>query len=110
MHKKKILNFLRFTIATAGILCLFLALSQLTYYTVLRKPDEQKPPVPITQNVLFLSSFDSMHANYDEKTVMNNMRNHDPKSPLLIGHLRPEDTLKKAEQHSFINGQIMLDL
>ncbi len=50
------------------------------------------------------------YANYDEKTVMNNMREHDPKSPLLIGHIRPEDTIRKAEQHSFINGQIMLDL
>ncbi len=50
------------------------------------------------------------YANYDEKTVMNNMREHDPKSPLLIGHIRPEDMIRKAEQHSFINGQIMLDL
>ena len=67
MPKKNIFNFLRFTIATTGILCLFLALSQITYYAVRKKPDEQKPPVPITQNVLFLSSFDSMHANYDDK-------------------------------------------
>ena len=50
------------------------------------------------------------YANYDKETVRRNIRLHDPKSPLLIGNIRPEDTIKKAQQNSFITGQIMLDI
>ena len=67
MSKKKNFTNIRFIIAATGILCLLLALSQLTYYASSKKPEESKAPVPITHNLLFLSSFDSMHANYDEK-------------------------------------------
>ena len=50
------------------------------------------------------------YANYDKETVRRNIKLHDPKSPLLIGNIRPEDTIKKAQQNSFITGQIMLDI
>lgn len=67
MPKKFRLNSLRFTLAVLGILCLIFSLAQLTYFAIVKKPTEQESPVPIKHNVLFLSSFDSMHANYDEK-------------------------------------------
>ena len=50
------------------------------------------------------------YANYDSKTVMDNHDNHDPDSPLLIGHVRPEDEIHQAEQKSWIDGQMTLDL
>jgi DNA repair photolyase len=49
------------------------------------------------------------YANYDSKTVMDNYANHDPESPLLIGHIRPEDEIHQAEQKSWIDGQMTLD-
>jgi len=68
MHKKNIFNFLSFSFAITGILCLFLALSQLTYYIIGTKSTETEAPVVNFQkNILYLSSFDSLHANYDEK-------------------------------------------
>lgn len=45
------------------------------------------------------------YANYDRTTVLQNLRHHDPASPLLIGTLRPSDTIHQAEQHSFRTGQ-----
>lgn len=68
MRKKNLFNFFRFAFAITGILCLFLALSQLSYYIMNTKDQEpDTPTVEIRQNVLYISSFDSMHANYDEK-------------------------------------------
>ena len=49
------------------------------------------------------------YANYDYKTVMDNHDNHDPYSPLLIGHIRPEDEIHQAEQKSWIDGQMSFD-
>ena len=49
------------------------------------------------------------YANYDAKTVMDNNENHDPLSPLLIGHVRPEDEIHQAEQKSWIDGQLSFD-
>ncbi len=46
------------------------------------------------------------YANYDSRIVMNNYRNHDPDSPLLLGRLNPDDTVKDAKQESFIFGQM----
>ena len=46
------------------------------------------------------------YANYDSRIVINNYRNHDPDSPLLLGRLNPEDTVKDAKQESFIFGQM----
>lgn len=48
------------------------------------------------------------YANFDAQTVRANMRLHDPESPLLIGHLRPDDTVRDAKQKSWIDGQIRL--
>ena len=50
------------------------------------------------------------YANYDERSVINNMKEHDPDSPLLIGHLRDDDIVRKADQRTFITGQMMLDI
>jgi len=50
------------------------------------------------------------YANYDAETVGANMRKHDPKSPLLIGRLMPEDVVHEAKQESWIDRQIMMDL
>lgn len=49
------------------------------------------------------------YANYDRKTVEKNYRQHDPKSPLLIGHIMPEDTIHDVKQESWINGQMSLE-
>ncbi|SFC55302.1 DUF1848 domain-containing protein [Butyrivibrio sp. YAB3001] len=49
------------------------------------------------------------YANYDYKTVMQNHDNHDPMSPLLIGHVRPEDEIHQLEQKSWIDGQLTFD-
>ncbi len=48
------------------------------------------------------------YANYDTKTVHENVRHHDPESPLLIGHVRPEDTILPAKQVSYLTGQLGL--
>ncbi len=48
------------------------------------------------------------YANYDADTVRNNMRNHDPNSPLLIGRLLPDDAVFEARQESWIDPQTAL--
>ena len=48
------------------------------------------------------------YANYDRKTVWQNMRMHNPESPFLIGSSRPEDIVRDAKQTSWINGQLSL--
>ena len=51
------------------------------------------------------------YANYDEESVRRNYRFHDPKSPFLIGGSLPWDAeVHEAEQHSWIDGQITLDM
>ena len=50
------------------------------------------------------------YANYDEETVMRNFKLHDPKSPFLIGSSQPGDKVHQAEQKSFVNGQMTLDM
>ena len=50
------------------------------------------------------------YANYDRRTVLENQKNHDPKSPLLIGNLREDDTVRTAKQVSWLSGQMVLDL
>ena len=49
------------------------------------------------------------YANYDAKTVRDNYAGHDPLSPLLIGHVRPEDEIHQAKQESWIDGQMTFD-
>ena len=48
------------------------------------------------------------YANADQETVRRNMRLHDPSSPLLVGHLRPEDKIHEARQKSWIDMQMRL--
>ena len=36
------------------------------------------------------------------KKAAENYRNHDPESPLIIGHLRPEDTVTQGVQKSLL--------
>ncbi len=42
------------------------------------------------------------YANRDHKKAAENYRLHDPESPLLIGHLRPEDTVTQGVQKSLL--------
>jgi len=46
------------------------------------------------------------YANYDAAAVRANLRAHDPDSPLLIGHLTPDDKVHEAKQVSWRDGQI----
>ena len=48
------------------------------------------------------------YANYDADLVKNNISRHDPESPLLIGHLLPEDQVYEAKQESWIDPQMSL--
>lgn len=48
------------------------------------------------------------YANYDVKTVMDNKKRHNPKSPLLIGELSKEDVIHEAKQVSWKDMQIKL--
>ena len=50
------------------------------------------------------------YANYDTNTVRRNMAAHDPESPLLIGHLTPEDQVHEAKQESWIDLQITMNM
>lgn len=49
------------------------------------------------------------YANYDMEIVRNNMRQHNPESPLLIGELMPEDVVKEVHQQAYCHGQMMLE-
>ena len=49
------------------------------------------------------------YANYDRATVIRNMKAHDPASPYLIGHSRPDEVIRAARQESWIDRQISLD-
>lgn len=48
------------------------------------------------------------YANYDNETVRNNRRLHQPNSPFLIGGWLPEDEVKDAKQESYYVGQMSL--
>lgn len=48
------------------------------------------------------------YANADANSVRRNMRQHDPKSPLLIGRVMPDDKIHDAEQKSWADGQMTL--
>lgn len=49
------------------------------------------------------------YANANTGLVKENMRLHDPDSPLLIGHLQPEDQIHEARQTSWISGQMRFE-
>jgi hypothetical protein len=48
------------------------------------------------------------YANYDRGVVLKNMKQHDPKSPFLIGDSRTGDIVKVANQVAWRNGQMSL--
>ena len=51
------------------------------------------------------------YANYSQSIVAQNMRQHDPDSPFLIGHSLPGDVIHQAKQESWRDDQLsMLDL
>lgn len=47
------------------------------------------------------------YANYDNEIVKENCKMHNPRSPLLVGELRPEDVVRDAKQESYRNGQMI---
>ncbi len=50
------------------------------------------------------------YANYDTKTVMDNMRRHNPKSQLLLGELSGAEVIHEAKQESWKDMQLKLRL
>lgn len=50
------------------------------------------------------------YANYDMEIVRENMKRHNPKSPLLIGEVQPGDVVRQANQEAYCHGQLRLDL
>lgn len=48
------------------------------------------------------------YANYDRKTVEENMRQRNPASPFLIGEAQADDVIVDAKQESWLDGQLRL--
>ena len=48
------------------------------------------------------------YANGNEMTIRKNYKDHDDNSPLLIGHINPEDKIRLAKQESYKNNTITL--
>lgn len=48
------------------------------------------------------------YANYDSKTVTENMKKHNPHSPLLLGKLSDKDVIHNVEQKSWKDMQLKL--
>lgn len=48
------------------------------------------------------------YANYDAETVLNNLKHHNPASPLLLGELSKEDVIHEAKQESWKDLQLKL--
>lgn len=48
------------------------------------------------------------YANYDRKTVEENLKHHDPNSPLLIGRIEKGDKIIDVKQESYLSNQISL--
>ena len=46
------------------------------------------------------------YANFDQKVVQQNRKQHNPNSPLLIGGSMPEDVIIEVRQDSYIDGQL----
>lgn len=45
------------------------------------------------------------YANTNPQKARENYRRHDPASPLLLGHVKPEDTIIQGAQKSFLKGR-----
>ena len=50
------------------------------------------------------------YANANRTNVLQNMKAHDPDSPLLVGNLLPGDKVHEAKQESWADRQMRLDL
>ncbi|MCH5296736.1 MAG: DUF1848 domain-containing protein [Ruminococcus sp.] len=50
------------------------------------------------------------YANYDNQTVLDNMKRHNPNSPFLIGGHQKGDIITSAKQFSYLSNQLTLDL
>lgn len=50
------------------------------------------------------------YANTNAALVKENMRKHDPSSPFLLGENMPGDIIHKAQQKSWIDGQMRLEI
>lgn len=50
------------------------------------------------------------YANENKQKVIENYKRHDPRSPLLIGHVHKDDIIKQAKQKSYKQRQLSLDL
>lgn len=48
------------------------------------------------------------YANYNQEMVKQNMRQHSPNSPFLIGNLKNGDVIKEAKKESYLDGQLTL--
>ena len=46
------------------------------------------------------------YANYDRQTAVQNMKRHNPKSPLLLGEITDSDVIHNAKQVSWKDGQM----
>ncbi len=49
------------------------------------------------------------YANYNEESVRRALAQHDPLSPLLVGHVQPGDVIREARQASWRDGQLTLE-
>ena len=50
------------------------------------------------------------YANTNAALVKENVKNHDPKSPFLIGNSQPGDVIHEAEQKSWLDLQMRLEI
>ena len=50
------------------------------------------------------------YANYSQKRIDANVKLHDPDSPLLIGHVGPEDRITERKMSSCMVRQLSLDV
>lgn len=48
------------------------------------------------------------YANYSDITVNNNIMKHDPKSPMLIGNIEPDDKITDRKMESYSDKQLKL--
>ena len=46
------------------------------------------------------------YANYNNETVLKNTKNHDPKSPLLIGNIKETDIITEKKMASFLENTL----
>ncbi len=88
------------------------ALSGLSYLIPRRKPQREQCSCLLENEIGAYNSCPHgclyCYANYSREEVRRNFRNHDPESPLLIGHLEEGDTVKEARCESYLDRQISL--